>query len=203
MDRSTLGLWADHVDSAASRGAGGSPADGAPAGFLAWAQGHDRQPAGRDGPGGDEALWGALAWGGGDDRVDRLIGAGVAGRSRLDAGALFPHGSSETIEVWTERELSALHALWWLARVRTRPDWSLRADAAARWHVAHTQPDNATNRPWALHVFLLLDGPDETDGRLYAETLLHNCQTLTGVPSALCALILRDTARALREAAGG
>jgi hypothetical protein len=82
-----------------------------------------------------------------------------------------------TIEVWTDAELSAVHALWRLATDRRREDWKRRLDRAVAWHLIHTQPDNATNRPWALHVFLLADQPETIH---YAETLLHNCQTFTG-----------------------
>ncbi len=114
-------------------------------------------------------------------------------------GPLWPLLGRTPIEVWTEQELSGLHALWWLARRRGRDDLARRGAAARDWHLVNTQPDNATNRPWALHVFLL-GGTDES--RLYAETLLHNCLVGTGRPDPTSAWILLDSARALEKVSG-
>ena len=52
------------------------------------------------------------------------------------------------------------------------------------------QPDNATNHPWAVHVFASLaveTGNFEFD--LYAQSLLHNCIVGTGKPDAFSAII--------------
>jgi hypothetical protein len=138
---------------------------------------------------GELGLW----WARTDDRVDvdEILSAPTD-------GSLLPQGLFRTLEVWTDAELSALHALWWLARDRRRDDWRQHLACARDWHLLHTQPDNATNRPWALHVFLL-GGTGECVH--YAETLLHNCLTMTGRPDPLSAWILLDSARAL-EAAG-
>jgi len=138
---------------------------------------------------GELALW----WARVDERVDvdRVISAPTD-------GSLLPQGLFRTIEVWTDAELSALHALWFLARARRRDDWMQRITRVRDWHLLRTQPDNATNRPWALHVFLL-GGTGECVH--YAETLLHNCLTLTGRPDPLSAWILLDAARGLEEAA--
>ncbi len=74
-------------------------------------------------------------------------------------------------------------------RRHDRSDWHAQAEAVRDWHIENTQPDNATNRPWALHVFLLAGSPE---GRHYAETLLHNA-LVTG-PEPFCAWILMDVA---------
>ena len=68
------------------------------------------------------------------------------------------------------------------------------------WNMA--EPDNATNRPWALHVFLLASAPE---CQHYAETLLHNCLVTTGEPEPLSAWILLDAANELERSlqAGG
>jgi hypothetical protein len=136
---------------------------------------------------GEIGLW----WARTDERID--VDAITAAPTE---GSLLPQGVFRTIEVWTDAELSALHALWWLARDRARHDWMERVHRVRDWHLACTQPDNATNRPWALHVFLLGDSPEAVH---YAETLLHNCQTQTGRPDVLSAWILLDAAAAIEE----
>ncbi|MEO1585156.1 MAG: hypothetical protein AAFR96_11390, partial [Planctomycetota bacterium] len=66
--------------------------------------------------------------------------------------------------------------------------------------IREIQPDNATNLPWAVHVFCVLAERDgDADASLYAETLLHNCVVGgAGRPDKLSALILLDSARRLR-----
>ncbi|UCD76703.1 MAG: hypothetical protein JSV91_07205 [Phycisphaerales bacterium] len=134
-------------------------------------------------PGGEIGLWWALV----DDSidVDGLVAAPTA-------GSLLPQGLFRTIEVWTDAELCGLHALWNLARRRNRPDWRKRVEQVRDWHLLNTQPDNATNRPWALHVFAL-GGSGEC--LHYAETLLQNALILAGRPDPLSAWILLDAAR--------
>lgn len=105
-------------------------------------------------------------------------------------GPLLALGERDTIETWTEGELCTLHAAtrllpidaWWLAR----------ATAAVQWHLEWTQPDNATNRPWAIHAFLALGG---IEGRLYAETMLHNAQAGGAQGDPLVRWALADAAR--------
>jgi hypothetical protein len=123
--------------------------------------------------------------------VDGLIAGATS-------GSLLPRSLYRAIEVWTEADLCGLHALWRLARERGRVDWRVRTERARDWHVAHTQPDNATNRPWGLHVFLL---GGRSDSIHYAETLLHNSMVLHGRPDPLSALILLDAAQELARAA--
>jgi hypothetical protein len=78
-----------------------------------------------------------------------------------------------------------------------------RASEAIHWHLEHTQPDNSTNRPWALHAFLLADRPGGIgagDASLYAETLLHNMGATDARNEPLSRWILADAARELRLA---
>jgi hypothetical protein len=157
--------------------------------FSAVALGRPAGPVPCPVPPADVGLWWALA--DADVNVDELI-EGPGG------GPLWPQTRFSGVEVWTEAELCGLHALWCLARGRGREDWLRRVDAARRWHLAHTQPDNATNRPWALHVFLLGD-PPSPETRLYAETLLHNALVLNGRPDLLSAWILLDSASRIEE----
>ena len=151
-------------------------------------------PGGREG--GESRLWRAIL---GSEPIES---AGID----LDAdGPLWASTDWTAIEVWTEAELCGLHAL---AR-RAREVWnatspgaeSVRVHArlvrALRWHLLNTQPDNATNRPWALHAFLLAL-PGDADAELYAGTLLHNAQT-SGLPAGdpIARWIVADAAREL------
>jgi hypothetical protein len=137
-------------------------------------------------------------------------------------GPLFAQDAFSSIEVWTETELAGLHALGHHAQ-RNAPHpgaWAsspcenasspceksisshgLEAHApqsrmarVVEWHIRHTQPDNATNHPWAVHIFLLHDTPES---RHFAETLLSNCLVMHGEPDEFSAWILRDAAEAL------
>lgn len=161
-----------------------------------WARGHDGlgpefEPAeweasramARD----DAALWWAL--------IDERSGP-VARWIDVDAkGPLFEQGLYGTIEVWTETELCGLHALWHHAqREEAGGAMAQRIARAVAWHVQNTQPDNATNHPWAAPVFLLHGTPESQH---FAETLLSNCMVLNGRPDALSAWILIDAADAL------
>lgn len=154
----------------------------------------------------DAALWWALL-----DRsviyarqvlIDhRAVGAP---RTPQDAGAVFPRGVYTAIEVWTEAELSALTALRWLSRLPGGAPLRETMLDAARWHLDNTQPDNATNRPWAIPVYLELAKVDHSpDARLFAETLLHNAIAAHGVPEPFSAQILLDAADAVDEMIAG
>ena len=112
-------------------------------------------------------------------------------------GPLTPRSSEDVIEVWTEIELSAVHSAWLI------PAWRVSAERSAFWLLEEIQPDNATNLPWAVHVFAWLavvDGSQEA--RLYAETLLHHCSVARGRPDALSAVSLVDAAAGLRNSTG-
>lgn len=111
---------------------------------------------------------------------------------------------ADGIEVWSEAELAAVHALGNLALGRgAEGDLGLaeRLDSAARWLMENVQPDNATNRPWAVHVFVdrwLRLG--DIDAHLYAQTLLHNCRVgggRRGGVDVFSACLLEDAGRRL------
>jgi hypothetical protein len=153
---------------------------------------------------GEQLLWRACA-GEPSDLARAVPPAATAGGDR----PLLPTDAYLAIEVWAECELSALHALHRLVRERhpALPACAKeRLDAAARWHLEHTQPDNSTNRPWALHVYLLaaegagIAGVDRGDARFYAETLLHNMTATEARNEPLSRWILGDAARELRLA---
>lgn len=112
-------------------------------------------------------------------------------------GPLDPAMQAQGIEAWTECELSALHALWSIARIRKVARLRERAKSAARWLMRDMQPDNATNRPWAAHVFLGLSREEGDDAGLYARTLIHNALIPDGVPERFSACILLHAAAEL------
>ena len=164
-------------------------------------RGGDR-PAG-DRPGGDILLWSTLAaartgepWTHLDPIVDDVLNTRPPGHENgASPGPLFDQGLWLALEVWTATELAALHALWNLAARRPeRPEWRQRAEAHRTWFLNEIQPDNATNRPWAIHVFLLDGGPEAS---FYAETLLHNAQTVGD--DLLSGWILKDAAAELAK----
>jgi len=132
---------------------------------------------------GDVHLWRA--------RVDAAIDVDAMIAPIAD-GPLFEQDAYQALEVWTESELSGLHALSVVARLRESRSLAARVAACRAWHITNTQPDNATGRPWSLHVFVAAGTPESQH---YAETLLHNA--LTGSLDTLSAWILVDCAREL------
>lgn len=150
----------------------------------------------------DERFWWACA-GAAVDVARVLQDLSHADRVESDRGALIPQGVHRTIEVWTETEFASLHALSRLGLRALDAGLIDRALNAARWHIGHTQPDNATNRPWAVHLFALLAAREgDSDAALFAETLLHNCRMRGGAPDVLSGHILTDSAQwleAIRE----
>jgi len=144
-------------------------------------------------PLGDAGLWWALADRQAETSVEALVNV------KAD-GPLLAVDQFLAIEVWTESELSALHALFDLAIVRQRGDWLARAARARDWHLEHTQPDHATARPWAIHG-VILGGTAETQH--FAEMLLHNCMAMTGEPDVNSAWVLLDAAKHLELAQDG
>lgn len=143
---------------------------------------------------GEVGLWRALMRG--DFAAARAVMLPGPGAPLLDLDA------ETSIEVRTESELCALHAAWHLARLTRDDNLHERCVRAARWHVENLQPDNATNHPWAIHVFVLTAlRLGDAEASLYAQTLLHNSQVSLGRPDRLSAAILLDAARALETAA--
>lgn len=113
---------------------------------------------------------------------------------------LVPHRPDTAIEVWTEAELCALHALWSASLWLQRTDLRDRAVRAVRWHLDHTQPDNATNHAWAAHVFARVAiEHNDRDCEMYAQTLVHNCCVWDGRPDRLSAFVLMHAAMELQR----
>jgi len=116
---------------------------------------------------------------------------------KTDTGSLTGDDSAAAIETATQTELAALHALsHFAARDHTLQP---RLISAAEWLIASLQPDNATNHPWATHVFLRLEAQGNIDAGLYAQTLVHNAMVSLGRPERFGAVLLLDASRALTE----
>lgn len=142
----------------------------------------------------DLYLWWALV----DPALDPLQIIDLAGNASLVRQDLFT-----TIEVWTETELAALHALshHLAADHHENQELPARLNRAVAWHIENTQPDNATNHPWAVQTFLDAGTPE---AQHFAETLINNCRVQNARPDPFSAWILIDAATALnRESAGG
>lgn len=124
-------------------------------------------------------------------------------------GPFVPLHDAAAIEVATELELAALHAFFNHAQLAAHPA-ALRVRIrqrtlrAATWLLENLQPDNATNHPWAAHVFALIakdtTSPVQLEAALYAQALLHNSLIPRGKPDRFSALILLDAAQQLRIA---
>ncbi len=116
-------------------------------------------------------------------------------------GSLIKSPAEETIETSTEAELAGLHAAWRVAVREQDQGLRERCMDAAAWSIENVQPDNATNRPWAAHVFIeLWLARGDAGASLYAQTLLHNCQVSFGKPDRISALVLWDAAEELGRA---
>ena len=110
------------------------------------------------------------------------------------AGPLAPEHREDGIEAWTEQELATLHAVERIGRATGRAALRARVDDAVRWHLEHMQPDNGTNRPWAIGVFLRSGSPEAV---FHAETMLHACVVERGRADLVSAWILLDAAAGL------
>jgi hypothetical protein len=132
------------------------------------------------------------------------------------AGRFFPSLAGDAIEVWTDAELATLHAMSW-ACMRERDaaraaTFAKRMLSAAAWLIDEVQPDNATQRPWAIHVFAAIGtewrppcdaawpawpawpASQVANADHYAQTLLHNALVAREAMDKFSAWIARDSA---------
>lgn len=164
--------------------------------LLAWLAGvrWERGDAAR---GLDVVLWDRLACGSARGPLG-LFASGDGPLQGLEA----VRAGQVAIEVWTERELSAIQALWTLGVTAARADWRDRALRAARWCVRELQPDNATQHPWGLNAFVWLGASGEADADLYAQTLVVNATVGSGLPGRVAGLVMLAAGRSLELALG-
>ncbi len=110
--------------------------------------------------------------------------------------SLHPRTTEESLDAWTYRELSGLHALAALALARRNAAWSRRVEEIATYHLANTQPDHTSTQPWGIFAFLW-----SPKTRSFAEQQLQDVTTFgaTGGEGlgAFSAMLLADAADAL------
>lgn len=127
--------------------------------------------------------------------------------ARLDIeprGPITPVRVDQGVELWTETELGALHAVWNAAIDRCDAGLRSRCLDATEWHVRELQPDNATTHAWALHGFVIC-GYERglAEAWIHAEMLLHACMLGTGRPDRFSACLMLDAARTLKRDLSG
>ena len=108
-------------------------------------------------------------------------------------GPLAADPAVATLETETEKELRSLHA----ASTFSTPYLTRRTSEAATWLIDCIQPDNATHRPWAIHVFIRMAAEGNIEADMYAQTLLHNT-AVGGTIDIFSAAILLHASRQLR-----
>ncbi len=116
------------------------------------------------------------------------------------AAPLHAMREGESLDAWTWRELTGLHALANLALARRHQVWAGRVQRIALYHQHNTQPDHVTAHPWALFAFLW-----SQQTRLTGEQQLHGVSTMLGPESddgLLAGLLLADAAAALERFVG-
>jgi hypothetical protein len=111
-------------------------------------------------------------------------------------GSLHPRDEGpqgESLDAWTYRELTGLHALTNLAIARRSAAWAARVEEIALYHLNNTQPDNTTNEPWAVAGFLW-----STKTRSFGEQQLHDATAHgAGEIGPVAAMLLADAANTL------
>lgn len=141
-------------------------------------------------PGAEHAVWERL----------RAGDAGGALAAVRGDGALLTQGTFRAIEVWTDAELCALHALECLSRRAASASVTARCDQAMVLHFDQVQPDNGTNRPWALHAYVSFAARHhDARGAWMAESLLHSMLASQARTDSLSQWILAHSLRELRH----
>lgn len=117
-----------------------------------------------------------------DDTFGRIA------RSQQPTGELLRASARDNPETHWFDELVILHALASYA-VHTKDESAAAAvHRATAFHIRETQPDHATNEPWALLAFIW-----NPDTRSFADQILHTASTLHAQsPSGVASMLLAD-----------
>jgi hypothetical protein len=139
-----------------------------------------------------DGLWMALAAvaEGGSARGESVVRAVVERQTR--AGPFLAAGPADNPETHWYHELVILHAVASYAAHTGDPTAFAAAARAAEFHQNETQPDHATNQPWALFAFLI--SPHTLP---QADQILHAAMTLAE-GSAVTSILLADALYCLR-----
>lgn len=136
--------------------------------------------------------------------IDAVVHAVV--RRPGPEGSLHPRLAEQSLDAWTYRELTGLHALAGLALLRRNQGWARRVEEVAMHHVENTQPDNTTNQPWALFGFAW-----SMNTRSFADQQIHDATAHAAAWGShhastvgpLAGMLLADAADALGRFAQG
>lgn len=120
-----------------------------------------------------------------------------SGPDPASVGPLFPHLRDWGIESWHENELAGAHALWHASTAD--PAWRLRLDRLVPWLLEEVQPDNATQRPWGVQVFVAAATRGVSGAAAYADVLVHGARVGREHPDAFAAVLLLDAALELEH----
>ena len=163
------------------------------------------KPFGQDDP--SIAAW-TIAMKPGDPGAAKKLTEVVAPHSEERSTPMMAPRDDLAIEVWTECELSIVHAAWRVViESEESPavrDLRGRLTSAIEWHLERTQPDNATTHPWGVHAVLELGSPfvEAVD---YAASMIHAVEAAGHAatePDPLSTWILLDAAAGLDRGSG-
>jgi hypothetical protein len=152
-----------------------------------------------------EACWTALALQAAGKIFIRDAWTDLAGdvfgklvRRQHESGAFLSADLSDNPETLWYHELVILHAA--ASHAVQMEDRALASAVAkaTKFHLSQTQPDHATNQPWALFAFIW-----NPETRTLADALLHNQAMLAGAqdassPSPLTLMLLADALYCLK-----
>lgn len=98
----------------------------------------------------------------------------------------------QTLDDWTYRELTGMHALAGAALLDRNETWANRVEQVGLHHLYNTQPDHCTSEPWGLFGFLWSE-----QTRMFGMQQIHDVKAygLVGVGRVL----LADAVRCLDE----
>ena len=114
-------------------------------------------------------------------------------KRQQSSGAFLETSGSDNPETAWYHELVLLHAVASYAVQAEDRTLASGVRRATEFHAAHTQPDHATNQPWALYAFIW----NETT-RPLAEQMLHACATQAPAENHITLMLLADALYCLR-----
>lgn len=125
----------------------------------------------------------------GDITLARAVIQHIVDRQVTD-NSLTLQDIEQTLDDWTYRELTGLHALTGAALLDRNETWANRVEQIAMHHLYNTQPDHCTSEPWGLFGFLWAQ-----QTRMFGMQQIHDVKAygLVGVGR----ILLADAARCL------
>lgn len=114
-------------------------------------------------------------------------------KRQRESGALFDTTGSDNPETNWYHELVVLHAAASYAVQAEDRALATAVRRASEYHAANTQPDHATNQPWALFAFIWNE-----QTRPFAEQMLHASATRDASSNHITLMLLADALYCLR-----